>query len=60
MHDLVVYVKEGHPFARELSLENSVDSSFCSRLTIFHSLTYFYSSFRADWDGLCDHLRDIP
>ena len=25
---------------------------------MFHSITYDYS--RADWDGLCDHLRDIP
>ena len=24
----------------------------------FHRIAYDYS--RADWDGLCDHLRDIP
>ena len=24
----------------------------------FHCIAYDYS--RADWDGLCDHLRDIP
>ena len=24
----------------------------------FHRITYEYS--RADWDGLCDHLRDFP
>ena len=24
----------------------------------FHCITYDYS--RADWDGLCDHLRDVP
>ena len=24
----------------------------------FHRITYDYS--RADWDGLCDHLRDVP
>ena len=24
----------------------------------FHCVAYDYS--RADWDGLCDHLRDIP
>ena len=44
MHGLAVYVKEGLPFARDLSLENCAD--------------YDYS--RADWDGLCDDLRDIP
>ena len=29
MHGLVVYVKEGLPFARDLSLENSADSYLC-------------------------------
>ena len=28
-HDLAVYVKEGLPFAWELSLENSADSYLC-------------------------------
>ena len=26
--------------------------------TPFHSVAYDYSC--ADWDGLCDHLRDVP
>ena len=25
---------------------------------LFHHIAYDYS--RADWDGLCDHLRDVP
>ena len=25
---------------------------------LFHCMTYDYS--HADWDGLCDHLRDVP
>ena len=29
MHGLTVYVKEGLPFARDLSLENSADSYLC-------------------------------
>ena len=29
MHGLAVYVKEGFPFARDLSLENSADSYLC-------------------------------
>ena len=29
MHGLTVYVKEGLPFAQELSLENSADSCLC-------------------------------
>ena len=26
--------------------------------TLFHCVAYDYS--HADWDGLCDHLRDVP
>ena len=26
--------------------------------TPFHCIVYDYS--HADWDGLCDHLRDVP
>ena len=29
MHDLAVYVKEGLPFARDLSIENCADSYLC-------------------------------
>ena len=25
---------------------------------LFHRIAYDYS--RADWDGLCDHFRDVP
>ena len=25
---------------------------------LFHCMVYDYS--RADWDGLCDHLREVP
>ena len=25
---------------------------------LFHLIAYDYS--RADWDGLCDHFRDVP
>ena len=28
------------------------------RDALFHCIAYDYS--RADWDGLCDHLRDVP
>ena len=37
----------------------SIDfTSNSQRDVLFHSMTYDYS--RADWDGLCDHLRDVP
>ena len=32
MHGLAVYVKEGLPFAQDLSLENSADSYLCFQL----------------------------
>ena len=108
MHGLAVYVKEGLPFAWDLSLENSADSYLCFRLALLHSVSYFFFLYRspssslcmvfdsissnidevllinssanvfvfgdfdalfhniaydyshADWDGLCDHLRDVP
>ena len=47
MHGLAVYVKEGLPFARELSLENSADSYyvfdwhyFTQCLTSFSSINH--------------------
>ena len=41
IHGLVVYGKEGHSFARDVSLENSADSYLCSRLVLLHSVCYF-------------------
>ena len=42
MHSLAVYVKEGLPFAWDLSLENSADSYLCFRLALLHSVSYFF------------------
>ena len=39
----------------------SVSSEFLSYSpwdALFHRIAYDY--FPADWDGLCDHLRDVP
>ena len=41
-HSLAVYVKEGLPFAQDVSLENSADSYLCFRLALLHSLPYFF------------------
>ena len=38
MDGLVVYVKEGLPFAWDLSLENSADSYLCFRLLLIPSI----------------------
>ena len=42
MHGMVVYVKEGLPFPRDLSLETSADSYLCFRLDLLHSVSYFF------------------
>ena len=41
---LAVYVKEELLFARDLSLENSVDSYLCVPPDLLHSVSYFFSS----------------
>ena len=40
MHYLAVYFKEGLPFARDLSLENSADSYLCFQLALIHLLVF--------------------
>ena len=50
MHGLAVYVKEGLPFARDLSLENSADSYLCFQLALLHSVSSFSS---------IDHLLQV-
>ena len=47
MHGLAVYVKEGLPFARDLSLENSADSYLCFWLALLHLVSYFFFIFRS-------------
>ena len=47
MHGLAVYVKEGLPFARDLSLANSEDSYLCFRLALLHSVSYSFLIYRS-------------
>ena len=53
MHGLAVYVKEGLPFARDVSLENSADSYLCFRLALLHSVSYFFFLYRSPSSALC-------
>ena len=53
MHVLVVYVKEGLPFAQGLSLENSSDSYLCFQLALLHSVSYFFFFYRSPSSSLC-------
>ena len=53
MHGLAVYEKEGLPFARGLSLENSAGSYLCFRLALLHSVSYFFFLYRSPSPSLC-------
>ena len=53
MHGLAVYVKEGLPFARHLSLGNSSDYYLCFRLALLHSVSYFFFLYRSPSSVLC-------
>ena len=53
MYGFVVYVKEGLPFARDLSQENSADSYLCFRLALLHSVSYFFFLYRSPSSALC-------
>ena len=58
IHGLAVYVKEGLPFARDLSLENSGDSCLGFRLALLHSVSYFFSLRRSP-SALCTVFDSI-
>ena len=59
MHGLVVYVKEGLPFALDLSLESSADSYLCFRLAFLHSLSYFFFLYQSPSSSLCTVFDSI-
>ena len=53
MHGLAVYVKEGLPFARDLSLEKSVDSYLCFGLALLDSVSHFLFLYQSPSLSLC-------
>ena len=59
MHGLAVYVKEGLPFARHLSLENSTGSYLYFRLALLHSVSYFFFLYRSPSLFLCTVFNSI-
>ena len=59
MHGLAVYVKEGLPFARDLSLENSADSYLYFRLALLHSVSYFFFLYQSPSSSLCTVFDSI-
>ena len=59
IHGLAVYVKEGLPFAQDLSLENSADSYLCFRLALLHSVSYFFFLYRSPSSSFCTVFDSI-
>ena len=59
MHGLAVYLKEGLPFAWDLSLENSADSYLCFWLALLHSVSYFFFLYRSPSLTLCTVFDSI-
>ena len=59
MHGLAVYVKEGLPFTRDLSLKNCADSYLCFRLALIHSVSYFLFLYRSPSSALCTVFDSI-
>ena len=53
MHGLAIYIKEGLPFAQDLSLENSTDSYSCFQPALLHSTSYFSSLYQLTCVSLC-------
>ena len=53
MHGLPVYVKEGLPFAWDLTLENLQDSYLCFRLALLNPLYYFFFLYSSPSLSLC-------
>ena len=53
MHGLTVYMKEGLPFAWDLSLENSADCYFIFWLALLHSVSYFLFLYWSHSLSLC-------
>ena len=59
MHGVAGYVKEGLPFAQDLSLENSADSYLCFQLALLHSVSYFFFLYRPPSSSLCTVFDSI-
>ena len=55
-HGLAVYVKEGLPFARDLSLENSVDSYLCFQLALLLLVSYLFFLYQSPSLSSCSFL----
>ena len=53
MHGLAIYVKEGHPFAQDLSIEKSTDAFLCFLVALLHSFSYYFFLYQSPSSFLC-------
>ena len=53
MHALAVYVKEGLPFAGDLSQKTSAESYLCLLTALPHSMSYFFFLYQSPSSLLC-------
>ena len=59
MHGLAVYVKEGLPFAQDLSLQNSADTYLCFWLALLHSVSYVSFLHWSPSSSLCNVFDSV-
>ena len=59
MHGLAVCVKEGLPFARNVSPETSAASYFCFRLVLLHLVSYSFFLYGSPSSSLCTVFGSI-
>ena len=52
-------MKEGLPFAQELSLENSADSYICFRLALLDSVSYIFFLYQSPSVSLCTVFNSV-
>ena len=63
---VTVDVKEGLPFARDISQENSADSYLCFRLALLNSVSYFFFLYQSPsvslwtvFDYISSHINQV-
>ena len=59
MHGIADYVKEGRPFARGFSIENSANSYLCFRLALLNLVSYFFFLYQLPSLSLCTVFDSI-
>ena len=59
MNGITAYVKQGHSFAWDLSLEISADSYLCFQLGLLHLVSYFFFLYQSPFSSLCTVFNSI-